>query len=467
MGTNIDRATLEKLRVGLRGAAHVPGDDGYDEGRRAFNLDAHQEPALVVVAGAADDIVASVRLAKEQDLGVGVLATGHGVASPCDGGVLVNTSRMRGVSVDAESRSARVEPGALWSDVIPKAQTHGLMGLAGSSSGVGVVGYTLGGGDGWFGRKHGFAAESVGEADVVTADGELVKASADENADLFWGLKGGAGNFGIVTSLDFTLYPHTTVYGGAVYHPVEKASEVLELYASWVSELPDEMTTAVVFLNFPPLPALPEPLRGKSVVAVRGCYCGDHPETGEKLMQPWHELGEPVMEDFRTMPCSEMDSISMDPTDPVGAYGHVELLGDLSAETIATLVKVAGVDSDTPLTSLELRELGGALALTSSDLSPIGRADSEFIMNGIGMTPTPEAAKKVQSYLAYVAESTRSHQTGATYVDFLELDGATPERVRAAYSEGDWMRLVSLKDRYDPTNTFRFNRNIPPSSDGQ
>ena len=412
------------------------------------------------------DVVSAVRLARQQGLGIGVIATGHGVASPCDGGILINTSRMRGVRVDPESQSARVEPGAVWSDVIPKAQEHGLVGLSGSSSGVGVVGYTLGGGYGWLGRKYGFAAESVREAEVVTASGERVKASADENADLFWGLKGGGGNFGIVTSLEFSLYPLSTVYGGGIYYPVEKAPEVLDLYARWVSELPDEMTTSITFLNFPPLPALPEALRGNSVISVRACYCGDPPEVGEKLIRPVREeLGEPVMDGFRTMPCGEMDSISMDPTDPVGAYGHVELLGDLSPDTIATLVEVAGANSNTPLTSLELRELGGALALTSSDLSPLGHAGSKFIMNGIGMTPTPEAAKKVQSYLAYVAESARAHETGATYVNFLELDGATPERVKAAYSTEDWKRLVSLKDRYDPHNTFRFNRNIPPSSE--
>jgi hypothetical protein len=226
------------------------------------------------------------------------------------------------------------------------------------------------------------------------------------------------------------------------------------------------MTTSVMFVNFPPVPVLPEALRGKSVITVRACYCGDPPEAGQELMRPWRELGEPVMDSFQTMPCSEMDSISMDPTDPTAAYGHVELLGDLSADAIATLVHLAGAGSDTPLTTLELRELGGALDGSSSDLSPIGRRDSKFIMNGIGMTPTPEAAKKVQSYLAYVAESTRPYQTGATYADFLELDGATPERVRASYYPEDWERLVALKDRYDPGNTFRFDRNIPPSSAG-
>jgi hypothetical protein len=464
--SKIDRATLEALRAGLRGSACVPGDGGYDDGRRAFNLNAHQEPALVVMAEGATDVVAAVRFARQQVVGVGVLATGHGVANPCDGGVLVNTSRMRGVSVDPASQTARVQPGALWSDVIPEAQKHGLVGLAGSSSGVGVVGYTLGGGYGWLGRKHGFAAESVREADVVTADGEQLKASVDENADLFWGLKGGGGNLGIVTSLEFALYPLETVYGGGIYYPVEKAPEVLDLYSRWVSDLPDEMTSSVAFLNFPPLPALPEALRGESVISVRACYCGNPPEAGEGLMGSWRELdGPPIVDTFRTMPWSEMNAISMDPTDPVGAYGHVELLRDLSPGTIATLVEVAGADSGTPLTSLELRELGGALARTSSDLSPIGRAGSEFIMNGLGMTPTPEAAKRVQSYLAYVAGAARAHETGATYANFLELDGATPERVRAAYSEEDWERLVALKDRYDPQNTFRFNRNVPPSSD--
>ena len=464
MGAAFDASTVEALRTRLRGTAHVPGDDGYDEGRQAFNLNARQEPALVVMAEAAGDIVAAVRLAREQGLGVGVLATGHGVANPCDGGVLVNTSRMRGVSVDPESRTARVESGALWSDVTSKAQEHGLVGLAGNSSGVGVVGYTLGGGYGWLGRKHGFAAESVREADLVTAESESVKASADENEDLFWGLKGSGGNFGVITSLEFALYPHTTVYGGGIYYPVEKAQDVLGPYAGWVSELPDEMTTSVTFVNFPPFPAVPDALRGQSVITVRGCYCGNPPEGGEDLMQSWRELGEPVMDSFGTMPCSEMDSISMDPADPVGAYGHVELLGDLSPETITTLVRVGGADSNSPLTTLELRQLGGALTRTSADLSPIGHADAEFILNGIGMTPTPESAKQVQSYLTYVAEATRSHQTGATYVDFLDLDGATPERVKAAYSQEDWQRLVSLKDRYDPHNTFRFDRNIPPTS---
>src|SRR3712207_5550278 len=374
---------------------------------------------------------------------------------------------MRGVRVDPEAQTARVEAGALWADVVAEAQIFGLAGLRGSSSGVGVVGYTMGGGFAWLGRKYGFNSDSLREADVVTADGELLEVSAYEHPDLFWGLKGGGGNFGIVTSMEFALYPLPTVYGGNLFYPVERAPEVLELYSRWVETLPDEMTTAVAFMNIPPLPEIPEPLRGGSFISVRGCYCGDPPESGAELLRPWREFGEPQVDTFGIMPYEQMDMISMDPVDPIGAYTHSELLGELSPEAIDKLVQVAGVDSNSPLILLELRQLGGALERPPSDLSPIGRRDSRFTMEGVGATPTPEVAQAVQAHLASVAEEMRPYETGATYVNFLELDGATPERVRAAYSLEDWERLVGLKDRYDPQNVFRFNRNIPPSSAGR
>ena len=463
--TNISTRELEALRSGLKGAAYIPGDEGYDEARAAWNLNAHQHPALVVVAEGAADVLAAVRLAREQYLGVGVMATGHGVAASADGGMLINTLRMKGVHVDPESRTARVEAGVKWADLVPEAAAHGLAGLQGSSSDVGVIGYTMGGGFGWLGRKHGFAADSLKEADVVTAEGELIKVSAYENADLFWGLKGGGGNFGIVASLEFALYPITHVYGGNLFYPTERAAEVLELYGRWSAGLPDEVTSGVAFMNFPPFEDIPEPLRGNSLIAVRACYTGeDLEEKGEELLRLWREFGEPVMDTFSVMPYEAMDMISMDPVDPIGAYGHVEMLRDLSPETAETLVELAGANSNSPLAVLELRQLGGALSRPPADLNPMGRSDSRFIMYGLGATPTPEMAQAVQAYLAYIAETVSSHASGATYVNFMDLYGTTLERVRAAYSPEDWERLVALKDRYDPDNLFRFNRNIPPSS---
>jgi FAD/FMN-containing dehydrogenase len=454
---------FEDFRAGLRGDAYLPGEEGYDGARRAFNLNALQHPALVVVAESTADVQAAVRLASDRGLGVGVMATGHGVGVAADGGVLINTSRMRGVSVDPESRTARVEAGALWADVTPEAQAHGLAGLLGSTSHVGVVGYTMGGGFGWLGRKYGFNADAVRAGEVVTADGELRQVSAGENPDLFWGLKGGGGNFGIVTSLEFSLYPLTSVYGGNLFYPVEMAREVLDAYREWVQTHPDEITTAVAFLNFPPIPEIPEPLRAGSFITVRGCYCGDRPEEGEELLRPLREaLGEPVVDTFTVMPYAAMDSISMDPVDPIGAYQHSEMLRDLTPEAIETLVEVSGAGS--PLIILEMRHLGGALSRTPGRLSPIGRGEARFSMNGVGATFTPEMAQAVLSHLTRVFEATRSHQTGDTYVNFMELDGAAENRVRAAYPPEDYERLVALKDRYDPENLFRFNRNIPPSS---
>jgi Berberine and berberine like len=268
--------------------------------------------------------------------------------------------------------------------------------------------------------------------------------------------------------MEFALYPLTTVYGGNLFYSLERAAEVLELYNRWIDTLPDEMTSAVAFMNFPPLPAVPESLRGRSFISVRGCYCGDPAVEGEELLEPWREFGEPQVDTFRVMPFREMDVISMNPVDPIAAYTHVELLGELSPRSINKLVELAGVGSESPLVTLELRQLGGALSRPPADLSPIGRRDSRFIMYGLGFSPTPDAtpevAQRLQEHLAYVAEEMRPYETGATFVNFLVLGDWDLERTRASYSPEDWERLVELKDRYDPNNLLRFNRNIPPSS---
>jgi FAD/FMN-containing dehydrogenase len=453
---------LETLRPRLSCVLLRPGDEQYQEASQAWNLHAKQRPALVVMARHAGDIMATVQFASDTNTGIGVMTTGHGVGALCDGGILINTSEMRAVSVDPASQTATVEAGALWKDVIPAAGAHGLAGLLGSSSHVGVVGYTLGGGSGYLGRKYGLNVAGVTAANIVTGDGKLLRASADENAELFWGLKGSVGNLGIVTSLEFKLYPLKEVYGGAVFYPVENASVVLRLFARWTANLPDEVTTGITFLNFPPLPSVPEELRGRSVVVIKGCYCGEKPERGEEMFRPVRkELGQAIMDTFEVLPVEAMDAISKDPVDPMGFLQYSALLSDLSDQAIDALVKVAGAGSGSPLGIVELRLLGGALQRDAKNIKLLGNGSARFSMNVLGAIVKPEMADAISAHLTRLADATRPYQTGENFINFVETSPAV-DRVRAAYTAEDWERLVALKTKYDPKNIFRFNRNIPP-----
>ena len=432
-------------------------------GARAWNLNAQHRPVAVVMARQTDDVVEAVRLGREHALGVGVMATGHGT-STANAGVLVNTSRMTGVSIDPDRRVARVQAGTVWSDVIAATAPFGLTGLPGSSPGVGVVGFTLGGGFGWLGRRFGLAAHSVIRAEVVTADGRLVVAGPDGDADLLWGLTGGTDNFGIVTSLEFRLHPVAEVYGGNLYYPLDRAREVLSFFAEWTLTAPPELTSAATFRSFPPLATVPAELRGRRFVAVRGAFCGD-PSEGRRLIdEARRALGPAAVDTFVRMHVPAMPAISMDPVQPIGALGHSELLGELSPGLVDTLVELGGPAS--PLVMLELRQLGGALGGPVGSLSPMAHTGASYSLNGIGLTPTPDHAVALRAHLHELASAVRPHATGGTYLNFLDLDSATPARVRAAYADADWSRLVRLKDRYDPDNLFRFNRNIPPTTEG-
>ncbi len=436
-----------------------PGDPDYDAARAAWNLEVAHQPALVVRAESTDDIRAAVRYARAAGLGVGVLATGHGTGRLCDG-VLINTSRLRSVEVDPVTRRARVGAGAIWADVLDAAAPHGLVGLMGSSPRVGVVGYTLGGGFGWLGRRYGLAAHSVTRAQVVLADGDLVTASPSENAGLFWGLPGSAGNLGVVTELEFALAPVASVYGGNLYYPLTRTRDVLGFFADWSRTVPDEVTAAVTFRSFPPLPTAPEALRGRSVVSLRAVHCGD-PAEGQALVdQARAVLGPAVADTYTTLPSAQLDTIGLDPVIPLGARTRTELLRDLDAPTIAALLEVAGPDARSPLAMLEIRLLGGALAGPPGALSPLARTSARFSLNAIGLTTTPVPADTVRAHLARVSEAIRPLATGDTYVNFLDLDQATPDRMRAAYTDADWARMVALKTAYDPDDLFRFTRPI-------
>lgn len=470
--TNLDTALptplpsiRNRLRSRLGGPVWLPDDAEYAAATTAWNRNARNRPALVVEAHDTADIVGAVQYALKVDLGVGVLATGHGAGQPRDGGLLINTSRLREVHIDPVARRARVAAGARWDDVVGPAAHHGLAGLPGSSTGVGVVGYTLGGGFGWLGRRYGLAAHSITRAEVVTGDGQLVTASPDEHPELFWGLQGSVGNLGVVTELEFALHPVRTVYAGNLYYSLSRAADMATFVADWgrsgSNALPPEWTAALTFRYFPPLPAVPEALRGQSFVALRGCFCGD-PSAGAALIdQARSALGPAMIDTFTTMPAAALASVSMDPVDPLPGLWHTELIRDLTPQAISALVDLAGPDSGSPLVMLELRQLGAALAGPADALSPMAHTSAAYSLNAIGITPDAARTAAVRTHLEKVRIRMAPFATGETYLNFLDLEAATPDRIRAAYSDQDWRRLLELKARYDPRNLFRFNRNIP------
>lgn len=437
-----------------------PGEAGYDQAVTAWNLLGSHRPAVVALAERADDVVAAVRYARSAGLGVGVMATGHGTGHAVEGGLLINTAAMQGLSVDPVTAIARVEAGVSWARLNERAAMHGLFGLQGSSSGVGVVGYSMGGGFGWLGRHFGFASQSIVAAELVTADGDLITVDADHEPDLFWGLRGSAGNLGVVTALHLRLVELDVVYGGALFYPISAARLVIEHYAQWAAEQPDEVASSVALLNFPPLPFLPEPLRGQSLVSIRLCYSGDDLGRGAAAVRDLRKrLGEPLIDDVRRMRVTELDRISAEPTDPVAGVMRSALLPELNADVIDVLV--AEQTADSPLLVVELRHLGGALRVPSDQLSPLNRTGANFSFNAIGLAFTPELQSAAQAKLARFGSLIDPLSDGAVYVNFLEGEAAAG-RIRRAYSAAEWNRLTDLKTCWDPENMFRFNRNIPP-----
>ena len=459
------RVALDSLQANIQGTVLVQGDAHYDDARRAWNLAVDQHPAVIVVASTPTDIVKAVRFAREENLGIAIQSTGHGVVRPANGGLLIITSRMTNVHVDPDAQTAWVEAGVKWGAVLEKAQAVGLAPLLGSSPDVGVVGYTLGGGMGWLARKHGMAADSVLVFELVTADGRLVRASASENSDLYWALRGGGGgSFGIVTGMEIQLYPVATVYGGNLIYPASMAKAVMMRYRDWIANAPDELTSAIVLMNFPPIPEVPEFLRGKSAVMVRGCYAGPV-EEGEALIQPWLDWQAPLANMWRAMPFAEVATISNDPEDPMPTMATGAWMRVLSDAAIDTLIEYGvSVDGSSPLVITEIRHTGGAIARGDKNAGAFGNRDASLVLNLIGATPTPEAREHMERHTQAMKDALRPAMTGGVYLNF--LDGAEViERTPDAYLPDSYRRLMAVKASYDPENLFRFGFNIPPASD--
>jgi FAD/FMN-containing dehydrogenase len=440
------------VRDAIGGRVYVAGESGYEPARLPFQRRLDPRPALIVEAADAGDVRTALRFAREHDLPLAVQSTGHGAVRVPDGGLLLKTNPMASVAIDARRRVARVGGGALWSDVIAAAAPHGLAPLSGTSTGVGVTGYTLGGGVGWLSRRYGFAADSVMRAEVVLADGRLVTAGPDEHEDLFWALRGGGGNFGVVTSLEFRLFAVASVYAGMAMFEPDRAAEVLAVYREWALDEPDESNTALVLAKLPPAPQLPEPVRGKHVLALRAFHVGTAGEA-ERLLAPLLEAaGTPLLNGMRATSFADAAAM-LPPPPPAISERHIELLRELP-DTIIDAV----VEGDEAVTAVEVRHWGGEMARPGDDAGPIGHRDIPFSVVVGGQAETPADGERMFAGVRRVAAKLRPHATGDSFLNFLG-DAA---RTADAYTEGDYRRLREVKAAYDPDNVFAANHNIPP-----
>ncbi|MFN2136424.1 MAG: FAD-binding oxidoreductase [Candidatus Promineifilaceae bacterium] len=444
------------LKNQLDGTVYTPGDDGYDGARMPWNLSyAAQLPALVVEAASANDVAAAIRFANEHDLGVALQATGHGVILLADDGLLINTAKMNKVSIDPEARTAYVEAGALWGDVLRPAQEAGLAPLLGSSPGVGAVGYTLGGGMGWLVRKYGLAADHVNHFDVVTAAGEQKRVSAEENSELFWGLRGGRSTFAAVTGMEINLFPVTMIYGGSLVYPAPLARPILERYRDWIKTVPEELSSAVALMNIPDMPGVPDMLKGKSVIMVRAAYCGPL-EEAESYFQTWQEGPEPIANFLGPMPFSQVAMISQDPEHPMPGYLSGMWLDELNDEVVEAIIGHTFVESGgpPPLIFSEVRHVGGAKGRVAAESNAVDHRQEQLILDVLGMTPTPEIYEAVLGYTNGYMQALAAHSRGV-YPNFIEGSGAQ-KFIGELFSPAVYDRLKRLKATADPDNRFRY-----------
>ena len=369
--------------------------------------------------------------------------------------LLLKTARMTGAEIDVENRRSRVAAGAKWQDVSELASPRGLAGLSGSSAEVGVVGYTLGGGHGWLARRYGLACNSVVRAEVVTADGQLLRADRENEPDVFWALRGGGGNFGVVTALEFELYPVPELYAGMLTWPWERTADVLHTWGEWVSGLPNEMSTWARILQVPPLPIVPEAVRGRQLVVIEAAYLGSEAAGGE-LLRPLRDLS-PELDTFAAAPPAALGHLHMDPEDPLPFAGGCQLLDVLPPAAIDRIVEVAGPDSGSPLLSLEVRLLGGAVSEAPPGAGALASLDPGFLTLGVGVLMDAAVGPAVNAHLDQVADALEPWDSGVKYANFVEV----PIDARACYPPGTFERLQEVKARYDPDDLFRASPPIP------
>ncbi len=446
-------STVQELQKGLGGSLLRPADAAYDAARRVFNGMTDRRPEIIVRCAGAADAVRSVDFARTNQLPLAIRGGGHGVAgnAVCDGGLVIDFSGLRHVEVDVQRRTARAQPGVTWHDFDAKTQAHGLATTGGLVSTTGIAGFTLGGGFGWLVRKHGLACDNLIEADVVMAEGELVRASSSENPDLFWALRGGGGNFGVVTSFTFQLHPLRQIVGGLVAHPRGRAPEVLRFYREYVRSVPDELTSMAALAMSPD---------GVPIIALAACYAGPV-NRAEEVIRPLREFGPPVLDHIGPIPYVALQTM-FDPGAPAGMqnYWKSDFLQELSDGAIDTITAHAGRMAS-PMSQVHIHHLGGAMNRIGLGASAFSRRDANFLYNIIGLWPDPSENQRHISWARDFFTAMKPWGVGGAYINFMGEE--SQDRVRAAYGP-NYERLIALKSKYDPNNLFRLNQNIGPAA---
>ncbi|AUI61820.1 FAD-binding oxidoreductase [Amycolatopsis sp. BJA-103] len=436
-----------------------PGDSDYDSELAGFQTAVSRRPDVIVAATSAADVVEAVRYAGEHDLPVAVHSTGHGVGIPFEGGVLVTTQRMTGIRIDAGI--ARVDAGVRWGAVIEAAAEHGLAPLSGSFPGVGVVGYTLGGGFSLLGRKYGLAADQVTAIEVVTADGELRRATPDTEKDLFWALRGGRDNFGIVTALEFRLVPVTRLYGGSLQFGTASLATVIRAWRDWAAEMPREMTSSLAMVPMPDLPVVPEPLRGQHVAQIRIAYLGDAAE-GERLVAPLRAAAETLGDTLAEIPFTESGKIANEPPFPHGYRADNATVSELNDTMLDAILEHAGPDAPVPTVVL-LDLLGGALSDAPEHPGVGWDREARFTVRALSVVDHA-AIPEIRAAHGKLFDALKPWSTGKL-LTFVYGESGADEEASKVYSPADLRRLTGIKAAVDPANRFRLTHNVEPARD--
>lgn len=447
---------VRTLREHTTGTVSLPDDGDFAAATFAWNVAIAHRPAIVVDAANEQDVVEAVRFANAHDLGIAVQATGHGQPRPCRDGMLIRTGRLDHVAISASERTARFGAGVTWGRVNDAAGEHGLAGISGSSPNVGVLGYLMGGGLGLMSRLHGLAVDRVVRLRVVTAEGEIVTASREENADLFWAIRGGGGSFGIVTEAEIELVEVPAFYGGAAFWDASRMETVFPAYAAWAATLPDALSTSLHAINFPPAPFVPEPLRGRSMVYVTAAFVGTADEA-EQLLAPVRSWPGFEFDSYHPMPYRESACVHNDPVDPLPVSGSGRLLRSFSPEEATTLARALGSFASSPHLMVQIRHLQGAIGRVPAGDAPVGPTrEAPFVLHMLGV-PTPDnPADGMEAHAQAIFGAIADFVLQPGPINWVGEGGVSAETMRAVFSDEDWARLHEVKSRRDPSNRFRF-----------